>query len=182
MKITTTARHYELTPALRDYAEKKVFNLKKYFDQIVNAHITFSLEKYRHAVEIKVHVNGRDFKSREESEDMYASIDRAVDKLERQILKHKGKMKSRKTNFRIADLEYEAPVEESDEKATPIPAVVMADRSSFPKLTLKEAMDEMKKRSKEFHIFVNPLNDRICILFVKGNGTYGLLEAREHGE
>ncbi|MBI4720556.1 MAG: ribosome-associated translation inhibitor RaiA, partial [Chitinivibrionia bacterium] len=84
MKITTTARHYELTPALKDYAEKKILNLKKYYEQIDTAHVTFSLEKYRHAVEISVRVNGKDFNSTEESEDMYASIDKVVDKIERQ--------------------------------------------------------------------------------------------------
>ena len=52
MNITTTARHYDLAPSLKDYAESKVHNLKKYFDHIVNAHLIFSLEKYRQRVEL----------------------------------------------------------------------------------------------------------------------------------
>jgi putative sigma-54 modulation protein len=109
MKITTTARHYELTPALKDYAEKKILNLDKYSEQIDTAHATFSLEKYRHVVEIAVHLNGKEFNGTEESEDMYASIDKAVDKIERQLLKHKGKIKKRKSNKKIAEMDYEFP-------------------------------------------------------------------------
>jgi putative sigma-54 modulation protein len=98
MNISTTARHYDLAPALKDYAEGKVQNLKRYFDHIVNANLIFSLEKYRHKVEITLHVNGRDFVSIEESDDMYAAVDGSVEKLERQLRRHKGKIKRRKNN------------------------------------------------------------------------------------
>jgi len=96
MNITTTARHYDLPPALKDYAEGKVHNLKRYFDHIVNAHLIFSLEKYRQCVEITLHVNGKDFVSESESEDMYLSVDRAVEKLEQQLKRHAGRLKRRK--------------------------------------------------------------------------------------
>lgn len=96
MNISTTSRHYDLAPALRDYAEGKVENLKRYFEHIVNAHVIFSLEKYRHRVEITLHVNGKNFVSAEESDDMYASVDRSVDKLERQLRRHKSKLRERK--------------------------------------------------------------------------------------
>jgi putative sigma-54 modulation protein len=96
MNVTTTARHYDLAPALKDYAEAKVQNLKKYFDHIVNVHLVFSLEKYRQRVEITLHVNGKDLIGHAESEDMYLSVDRAVDKLEEQLKRHHGKLKSRK--------------------------------------------------------------------------------------
>jgi putative sigma-54 modulation protein len=103
MNISTTARHYDLAPALKDYAESKVENLKRYFDHIVNANLIFSLEKYRHKVEITLHVNGRDFVSVDESDDMYAAVDRSVDKLERQLRRHKDKLKDRKNNQGLGD-------------------------------------------------------------------------------
>lgn len=104
MNVSTTARHYDLAPALKDYAEGKVKNLKRYFDHIVNAHVIFSLEKYRHRVEITLHVNGRDFISVEESDDMYAAVDGSVDKLERQLRRHKGKVRDRKSNQGLGDV------------------------------------------------------------------------------
>jgi putative sigma-54 modulation protein len=111
MNITTTARHYDLAPALKDYAEGKVQNLKRYFDRIVTANLIFSLEKYRHRVEITVHVNGRDFVSAEESDDMYTSVDRSVDKLESQLRRHKDKIKRRKNQTRAIDAVPSASVE-----------------------------------------------------------------------
>jgi putative sigma-54 modulation protein len=108
MNISSTARHYDLAPALKDYAEEKVVNLKKYFDHIVTAHVIFSLEKYRHKVEITLHVNGKDFVSAEESDDMYMSVDRSVDKLERQLRRHKEKVKGRKSNQSLAETAAEA--------------------------------------------------------------------------
>lgn len=103
MNISTTARHYDLAPALRDYAEGKVQHLKHYFDHIVNAHLVFSLEKYRHKVEITLHVNGKDFVSIEESDDMYASVDRSVEKLEGQLRRHKDKITRRKNHQGLSE-------------------------------------------------------------------------------
>lgn len=108
MNITTTARHYDLAPALKDYAEGKVVNLKKYFEHIVTAKVIFSLEKYRNKVEISLHVNGKDFVISDESDDMYASVDRAVDRLERQLRKHKDKIKNRKANKSLSEASAEA--------------------------------------------------------------------------
>jgi putative sigma-54 modulation protein len=123
MNITTTARHYQLTPALKEYAESKVKQLKKYFDNIVNAHIIFELEKYRHAVEVTIHVNGKDFNGREVSEDMYASVDRVVEKLEVQIQKYKGKRFNKKTP-KLADIRVPLPPVEEEQTEPP------ADRKS----------------------------------------------------
>ena len=117
MNISTTSRHYELPAALRDYAEGKVQNLKKYFDHIVNARLIFTLEKYRHKVEITLHVNGKDFVGIEESDDMYVSVDRSVEKLERQLKKHKEKIRSRKSYQSVSDVissEEEAVDEEEN--------------------------------------------------------------------
>ena len=108
MNISSTARHYDLAPALKDYAEEKVLNLKKYFDHIVTAHVIFSLEKYRHKVEITLHVNGKDFVSAEESDDMYMSVDRSVEKLERQLRRHKEKTKNRKAQQSLSEVAAEA--------------------------------------------------------------------------
>jgi len=114
MNVSTTARHYDLAPGLKDYAEEKVLHLKHYFDQIVTANIVFSLEKYRYRFEVAIHVNGRDFVGVEESDDMYTSVDRCVEKLERQLRRHKGKIKRRKQQQSVSDLTTR-PAPEADE-------------------------------------------------------------------
>ncbi|HEX6790562.1 MAG TPA: ribosome-associated translation inhibitor RaiA [Candidatus Krumholzibacteria bacterium] len=114
MNITTTARHYDLAPSLKDYAEGKVHNLKKYFDHIVTAHVIFSLEKYRQRVEITLHVNGKDFITVQESEDMVLSVDRAVEKLEEQLKRHRGRLKRRKKAQGLGEVSGAAEVAEGE--------------------------------------------------------------------
>ncbi len=118
MNIFMTARHYELAPALRDYAENKVQHLKRFSDHIVKAHVVFSLEKYRHTVEITLHANGRDFVSIEESDDMYASLDRSVEKLESQLRRHKGRINRRKTNKSLSEASADAIASQDNQAET----------------------------------------------------------------
>jgi len=178
MNITTTARHYQLTPALKDYAESKVLQLKKYFDNIAMAHIVFELEKYRHAVEVTLHVNGKDFNGREVSEDMYASVDRVVEKLERQIRSYKGKRYNKKTP-KLSELEVALPPQdESDEPQPPREnELVPVDPLEFPAMSLDDAVEKLKADGKEFALFSNSQTKRLSVLFKREDGTLGLIEA-----
>jgi len=178
MNITTTARHYQLTPDLKEYAESKVKQLKKYFDNIVNAHIIFELEKYRHAVEVTIHVNGKDFNGRVVSEDMYASVDRVVEKLEVQIQKYKGKRFNKKTP-KLADIRVALPPEEEEQPEPPAREneIVPVDPIEFPVLTLGEAVGRLKADGKEFAIFSDRKTKRVTVLFKRSDGTLGLIEA-----
>jgi len=110
MEITTTARHFELTPAIREHGEKRLQKLTRYFDRITKTNVVLIREKHRQIAEITLHVNGSDLVSREESNDLFLSIDRAVDNLERQIKRHKERLIERKKENGIKHL---APVESS---------------------------------------------------------------------
>lgn len=103
MDIKITARHFELTDALRDYAQKEVFTLKRYFDHLIRGHMILSVEKYRQAVELVIHVWGTDLASRAESADMYSAIDEVVEKMERQIKRYKAKLRDHKQNSRVEE-------------------------------------------------------------------------------
>jgi len=174
MKITTTARHYDLTPALKDYAEKKVYNLKKYFDHIVNAHITFSMEKYRHVVEVSVHVNGKDFNGREESEDMYASVDKVVDKLERQILKYKGKRMKRKPPSKLVEVDYRFQEAETSRGETNEEEPIPARLEEFPRMTMEQALANMRSNGSPFNIFTED-GRSLKILYRREDGKIGVI-------
>jgi putative sigma-54 modulation protein len=177
MTITTTARHYQLTPALKEYAESKVLQLKKYFDNIVTAHIVFELEKYRHAVELSIHVNGKDFNGREVSEDMYASVDRVVEKLERQIRRYKGKRFSKKTP-KLAEIGVALPPEEeSEEPPVRENEILPVDPIEFPVMSLHDAVEKLKTDGREFAVFSNNATKRLSVLFKREDGSLGLIEA-----
>jgi putative sigma-54 modulation protein len=100
MEITTTARHFELTPAIREHGEKRLQKLTRYFDRITKTNVVLIREKHRQIAEITLRVNGSDLVSREETNDVFLSIDRAVESLERQLKRHKERLveRSRKEN------------------------------------------------------------------------------------
>lgn len=95
MQINITGHHVELTPALREFVEKKFSKLERYFDQIVAVHVTLTVDKLRQIAESAISVSGGEIHAKSDSEDMYASIDQLMDKLERQLIKHKEKNQAR---------------------------------------------------------------------------------------
>ena len=98
MLVKTTARHFDLTPGLREHVEERLDRLKKYAYPILEAHVILSVEKYRHIAEITLHGDGLRVAGRGESADMYAAIDDVVEKLEKQVQRHKGKLMGRKSD------------------------------------------------------------------------------------
>ena len=91
MQINISGHHVEVTPPLRQSVINKLDRLQRHFDQITNTEVTLIVEKLVQKAEAKVHVSGRDLFANAESEDMYAAIDLLVDKLDRQLIKHKEK-------------------------------------------------------------------------------------------
>ena len=92
MQIDVTGQHLDVTPALRDYITGKLERLERHFDKVINVHAVLSVEKVRQKAEATINVNGASLHANAEDEDMYAAIDALVDKLDRQIKKHKEKL------------------------------------------------------------------------------------------
>lgn len=93
MQINLTGHHVEITDALRDYVDTKFDKLERHFDHINNVHVILNVEKLNQKAEAKVNVDGGELFAASEHEDMYAAIDSLVDKLDRQVIKHKEKLK-----------------------------------------------------------------------------------------
>ena len=94
MQVSVTFRHMDPTDALKEYAEDKIARLQKYVDWPVEVHVVLSTEKFEHVAEVTATTRGSAFKGSERAEDMYASIDGAVEKVERQVVKYKERVKS----------------------------------------------------------------------------------------
>ena len=92
MAITVRGKNLDITPALRDYVEKRVKKVTKYFDRTGDIAVILKVEKGRHQVEVTVPVDGILLRGEESTADMYASIDQVMDKIEKQIEKHKTKI------------------------------------------------------------------------------------------
>jgi putative sigma-54 modulation protein len=98
MNITTTFRQMEGTDAVKEYAEEKVAKLQKFLRQAMRAEVTLWVEGNEHVAEVRLSAGPTHLQGSERCDDMYASIDLVVDKLERQIRSHKGVIEARKRN------------------------------------------------------------------------------------
>ena len=98
MQLSLTGHHIDLTDSLRNYVNEKFARLERHFDQVTNVHVILSVEKLEQKAEANVHLSGADVFADSTHADMYAAIDSLVDKLDRQVLKHKEKIKSRRGN------------------------------------------------------------------------------------
>tara|TARA_R110001583_G_scaffold43107_6_gene137066 strand:- start:3819 stop:4106 length:288 start_codon:yes stop_codon:yes gene_type:complete len=92
MQINLTGHHVELTSSLRDYVDTKFAKLERHFDHISNVHVVLTIEKLDQKAEATVHLKGSEIHASAANADMYTSIDTLVDKLDRQVLKYKGKI------------------------------------------------------------------------------------------
>jgi len=92
MQLNVSGHHVEVTDSLRGYVESKIDRLERHFDLVSDVHCILSVEKLRHKAEAKVNVSGGTIFAETTDEDMYAAIDGLVDKLDRQVKKHKEKM------------------------------------------------------------------------------------------
>ena len=92
MQLNLTGRHVEITDSLRDYVTNKFAKLERHFDHFNNVHVILDVEKLSQKAEATMHVNGGELFASEAQQDMYAAIDGLVDKLDRQVIKHKEKL------------------------------------------------------------------------------------------
>jgi len=92
MQLSVSGHHVDVTDSLRGYVESKIERLERHFDLVSDVHCILTVEKLRHKAEAKVSVNGGTIFAETTEEDMYAAIDGLVDKLDRQVRRHKEKM------------------------------------------------------------------------------------------
>jgi ribosome hibernation promoting factor len=89
MNLNLTGRHVEITPAIRDYVVAKLARLNRHFDHVIDVNVIMTVEKLDQRIEANVHLSGKDIHVQVHDGDMYAAIDGLIDKLDRQVLRHK---------------------------------------------------------------------------------------------
>jgi putative sigma-54 modulation protein len=173
MQITITARHFDLTNAIREHVEEMTEKLEKYFDHIIYVHYILSLENNRNKVELILNIPKNNLKSEANEKDMYLAIDKAIEKMEHQVTKIKGKWinhnkKSLKesTHFVYANL-----IERGKEKKR-----VKTKRIVAEVLSVNEALDAFEQIEDPYLIFKNMETDKINVLVKKDDLHYKLLE------
>jgi putative sigma-54 modulation protein len=93
MNLQIHGNHIDVTPALRDYVAGKLARVERHFDQVIDASVQLTVEKVRQRAEITLRLRGNNIHVESVEQDMYAAIDTLVDKLDRQVLRHKDRVK-----------------------------------------------------------------------------------------
>jgi len=96
MNLNLTGRHLEITPAIRQHVADKISKMKNHFDGVMDVAVVLSVEKLRQKAEGSVHLSGKDVFVESEDDNLYVAIDSMVEKLDRQIVKHKEKYAARR--------------------------------------------------------------------------------------
>lgn len=171
MNIIVTGRHLEVTPALRNYAEKKIKRFDRYLANISEAIVTLSVEKYRHKVEVLLKVNGVLIQAESITGEVYSSIDEVAEKLGRQIKKYKEKLVShRKTEGRTGILGPETGVPAEEGK------IIKNKRFELKPMSPDEAAMQMDLLDKNFFVFTNDNSGNINVIYRRRDGNFGLIE------
>ncbi|CAA9252079.1 MAG: Ribosome hibernation promoting factor Hpf [uncultured Chthoniobacterales bacterium] len=180
--VRVTGRHVTITPAINDYVNRKLESLHLDYPKIIEAHVILEVAKYRHAAEvILVCSNHITIEAREQTNDMYAAIDAAVDKICRQMRKYKTRlMKKHRPRHDIVHhlaehvLESE-PVELDEEDGAHHP-VVKSERYPVKPMFVDEAVLQLEMSTRQFVVFLNARSSRMNVLYRRKSGEFGLIE------
>lgn len=172
----------EVTQAIRDYVQKRISKLEKYFEQSVDSTAHVNLKVYQNKdskVEVTIPLPYLTLRAEETSPDLYASIDLVTDKLERQIRKYKTKInrKSREKGFKNFEFTPEAPEVAKDEDSKL--EVVRTKRVSLKPMDNEEAILQMDMLGHDFFIYEDAETEGVNIVYRRNDGRYGLIEAGE---
>jgi len=170
MEVMITGKQLDVTPALKDYVEARAEKIKKYTSKATQVIFTLKVEKYRHLAEVLVKVKGYILQAEQETDEMYASVDKAMSKIERQLKKYKEKLCDHRVHNDMV-LE-EGPPSEAWEKAH----IKKRKQFAVKPMPLEEAALQMDLLGKSFFIFGNEKNKGINVLYKRKDGSLGLIE------
>jgi putative sigma-54 modulation protein len=177
MKFTFTEKKVEITDELREYAEKKIGKLDRFFKTESEAFVTFSTERGRYIAEVTIKNHGMFHRVTETTSDMFASIDSAAAAVERQIRKHKTRLGKRLRDG-ILDREFVQAVrhETQDDEEQEF-KIVRSKKFPVKPMTPEEAVLQMNLLEHEFFVFKNQnKDDAFTIVYRRKKGDYGLIE------
>lgn len=175
MKITVSGKNIEVTDALRDTVIKKISKLDKYFNPDVEAKVTLSVQKDRHIIEVTIPFDGVILRGEVATEDMYMSIDMVLDKLEKQIAKHKTKLERKLKANSLKGLDVHLKGGEDDEEPYD-PTIVRTKRFAIKPMPVDEAVLQMDLLGHSFFVFLNAETDEVNVVYKRKDGRYGLIE------
>ncbi|BDH60843.1 sigma-54 modulation protein [Ureibacillus massiliensis 4400831 = CIP 108448 = CCUG 49529] len=181
IRFNIRGENIEVTPAIREYVESKIEKVERYFGNDMDATANVNLRVYNDKqtkVEVTIPMKNVTLRAEERHDDMYAAIDLIVDKLERQIRKHKTKV-NRKFRDRegagvyFANVQSDTTPQEEEEFA-----IVRTKQFSLKPMDQEEAILQMNLLGHDFYIFTDADSNATNIVYKRKDGKYGLIETQ----
>jgi len=176
MKIEFTGRGFEVTNDLKEHTSSKMKLISKMLNSIQDVSVVLSTEKYRHRAEIKFLSHKQIFQGQEETADMLQSIDRVIDKLEKQARRFKEKrLKDKRGSGEtikspVVSADFRDEIEDQEIK------IIKTENYQVKPMSLEEAVEELSKLNQEFSVFRNADSNAITVVFKRNDGNFGYFE------
>ena len=179
MNVEITGRHVVITPAIRTYILKRLRKFVKIFGDDINFHVIIDVEKERQTAEILLKSKLLDLTGKGVTDDMYSSIMLAIEKLERQALKHKSKMiEGKRQRAKAKSVAVKLGVAEASARVRPQRKNGIQEEEAQRKpMAVEEAVLELNHSDYPFVVFRNSESGDVNILYRKKDGTLGLIHA-----
>lgn len=173
MKFIISGKNIEVTEALHTAVEKKLKKLGKFFNTGTEVFVTLSVEKNRQLIEVTIPFNGNVLRAEEFSGDMYTSIDKVIDVLERQIRRYKTKIEKglHEKAFVPENFSFADDIEEENEFK-----IVRTKRFAVKPMSVEEAVLQMNLLGHAFFVFSNADTNEVNVVYRRKSGNYGLIE------
>lgn len=171
MKITTIGRKCTIRDSFKEHAEKKLKKIERFFGDSAEAKITATVEKNVQIVEITVNNNGMIFRAQERAQNMNDALDECVDSIIRQIRKNKTRIEKKLKSGAFDEYVDDSTVVDEKEYS-----IVRTKSVQLRPETVDEAVLHMNLVGHQFYMFLNADTGTVCVVYVRSDGGYGLLE------
>ncbi|MGM0508489.1 MAG: ribosome hibernation-promoting factor, HPF/YfiA family [Fusobacteriota bacterium] len=176
MRLIITGRHLEITDAIRGYVEKKLGHVTKYFEQILEIDVTLSVEHTnsegdKHIADVLLFANQKKIKATADDKDLYAAIDEVADLVEKQVKKHKEKMKRRQHHRE--NVKEKLAKKANQPKAVKEESVIKSTLISSKPMDIEEAILQMDSMGEDFYAYMNHDTENLNVVYKKKDGSYG---------
>lgn len=176
MQISVSFRNLDPSDHLKSYAENKMARFKKYMEEPIEIYLVLSIQKFRHLADVTISANGLKIKAQEETGDLYSAIDMVLDKIEKQVKRHREKIKDHKADGVSKTVTGEIKPGGEKEPEEEDTQIVKTERIFAKPMDVEEASLQLKLSSNEFLVFTNSKTRLINVLYRRKDGNFGLIE------
>ena len=178
MKYNICGDKLEVTEAINSYVESKLDRLNKYFkDEDILANVLLRVRGNSQIIEVTIPTDKFILRSEEEDKDLYAAIDLVTDKLERQIRKNKTRLNRQNVDNKLKEFNFDYEIMEEEETSED-EVIVKRKNIEMKPMDEEEAILQMNLLGHEFFVYKDMHTDKVCVLYKRKDGNYGLIETK----